>query len=183
MTNDRAERNPGASFYGKLIEPACPRPQRSWIFDEKFIFIIRVVLAAVFIYAAFAKITKPLMFAEQIRMYRIIDTSPVLYITAIVLPWLEFLCGISLILGIFIRGSALILAWLNAVFLVVLIYRTTGIAASEHISFFKVFFDCGCGFEPTHAWKKILEDAGLFAISLILFFAPAYGYMLFRSDR
>jgi hypothetical protein len=85
--------------------------------------------------------------------------------------------------GIFIRGSALILAVLNIIFLSVLVYRTVGVVNSEHIDFFKVLYDCGCGFEPTHAWKKILEDIGLLAISLILFFTPAYGFMLFKSDR
>ncbi len=183
MKNPKVDESCCPSFGRLLVEPAHRQGSRSWIYDERLIVVLRLIIAFVFIYAAFSKIQSPLKFAEEIRMYGILDVSPILYITAILLPWLELLCGLSIILGVFIRGSALILALMNAMFLFVIIYRTAGVIRAGNTGFFEVFFDCGCGFEPTHAWKKIVEDIGLLAISLILLFSPAYGLMLFRSDR
>ena len=155
----------------------------NWIFGGGVILALRLVLAAVFIYAAFQKIGRPLAFADEIRMYRILDIGPPLYIMAITLPWIELLCGISLLAGPFMRGSALILLLLNAVFLVAVTSRTMGIMAEEGIEFSKVYFDCGCGFGATHAWKKLLEDLIFMLFSAVILLAPRYRYVLNLSRR
>ena len=119
---------------------------------------MRLILAAVFIYAAVQKIGRPLQFADEIRMYHILDIGPPLYIVSIVLPWIELFCGISLITGCFLRGSALILVVFNVVFLIAVTVRTAQVMNEGSIKFLKVYFDCGCGFGETYAWKKLLED-------------------------
>ena len=154
-----------------------------WIFNGNVIAVLRLVLAAVFIYASFQKIGKPLAFADEIRMYRILDLGPSLYIMAIVLPWVELLCGISLLTGVCMRGSALFLLALNAVFLVAVTARTIGIMGEEGIEFLKVYFDCGCGFGETHAWKKLLEDLAFMIFSAAVLFAPRYRYVINLSRR
>jgi uncharacterized membrane protein YphA (DoxX/SURF4 family) len=145
--------------------------------------VFRVVLAGVFLYAAFQKIGKPIAFADEIRMYGILDVGAPLYIAAIVLPWVELLCGISLLTGIFLRGTAFILLILNAVFLVAVSMRTAGVMNAEGIAFTKVYFDCGCGFGATHAWKKLAEDTLFFLFSLALLLAPAYRFVLVPTRR
>lgn len=134
----------------------------------------RLVLAGVFIYAALQKIDKPLLFADEIRMYRIIGLGPVLYMMAIVLPWMEIMCGISLITGTFMRGSALILFVFNLVFIGVISYRTFGIMSTEGTAFTRVYFDCGCGFGATYAWKKLMEDTVFMLLALWILFAPRH---------
>jgi putative oxidoreductase len=155
----------------------------AWYFNAYFVLALRLVLAAVFIYAGLQKIGRPLAFADEIRMYRILDVGPLLYTTAIALPWIELFCGISLVTGIFMRGSALMLLGLNAVFLVAVSVRTVGIMDEEGIGFAAVYFDCGCGFGATYAWKKLLEDTFFFLFSLVVLFVPEYRFVLNISRR
>jgi len=155
----------------------------TWYFNDYIVVAFRLVLAAVFIYAAMQKIGKPLAFADEIRMYRIVGIGPVLYIMAIALPWIELFCGLSLLTGLLMRGSALILFVFNAVFIVAVSIRTVGIMGEEGIGFLSVYFDCGCGFGATHAWKKLLEDAIFFLFSLAILLKPEYRFVLRISRR
>ena len=170
---------------GTTIPPqgGTPGTRTPWYFNDYLVLVLRLVLAAVFLYAAFQKIGKPLAFADEIRMYRIVDIGPPLYIMAIALPWIEFLCGLSLLTGLFMRGSALVLLGFNAVFLVAVSMRTVGIMSEEGIGFMSVYFDCGCGFGETHAWKKLLEDTAFFLFSLVILVKPEYRYVLCISRR
>jgi len=154
-----------------------------WYFNDYIVVAFRLVLAAVFIYAAMQKIGKPLAFADEIRMYRIVGIGPVLYIMAIALPWIELFCGLSLLTGLLMRGSALILFVFNAVFIVAVSIRTVGIMGEEGIGFLSVYFDCGCGFGATHAWKKLLEDTIFFLFSLAILLKPEYRFVLRISRR
>jgi uncharacterized membrane protein YphA (DoxX/SURF4 family) len=143
----------------------------------------RVVLAAVFIYAALQKLGRPLMFADEIEMYRVVGHGPLLYLAAIILPWVELLCGLALLTGIFMRGAALILSAMNLVFIAVITYRTAGIMSAEGTPFDQVFFDCGCGFGPTYAWKKLIEDAILLVFSITILFSTSYRFVVGRKKR
>ena len=151
--------------------------------NQYLLLAFRLILAGVFIYAGFQKIGKPLMFADEIRMYGVLDRGAFLYTVAVVLPWIEILCGISMITGIFLRGSALLLVILNAWFLVIVTIRTIAIMSTQEISFTHVYFDCGCGFGVTYAWKKLLEDSSFFVFSLWLFLAPAYRFVFVPIRR
>ena len=145
---------------------------------DYIIIAARVALAAVFIYAALQKIGKPLAFADEIRMYHILDIGTPLYIMAIVLPWVELITGLCLLAGFFIRGSCLLLVALNTVFIIAVALRTHGIMADEGIPFFKVYFDCGCGFGATFAWRKLAEDSLFLALSLAILLAPTHSFVL-----
>ncbi|MCK4236284.1 MAG: DoxX family membrane protein, partial [Candidatus Krumholzibacteria bacterium] len=161
----KAAEKMGEKIYFKSRPAGAGEASASWIFNPYLLCAFRLILAAVFIYAALLKIGKPLLFADEIRMYRILDLGPLLYIVAIALPWIELFCGISLVIGVFIRGSALILLVLSVVFLVAVSIRTAGVMYEESLPFLKVYFDCGCGFGETYAWKKLLEDSIFFLIS------------------
>jgi uncharacterized membrane protein YphA (DoxX/SURF4 family) len=146
-----------------------------WIFNPYLLLAFRLLLAAIFIYAAVQKIGKPNAFAEEIRNYGVVDYGPPLYVMAIVLPWIELLCGLSLVTGVAVRGAALILIGLNAMFLAVIAKRTIGYV-SDGTPFMKVYFDCGCGFGAVYAWKKLLEDVVYLLISLALLAAPSHRF-------
>lgn len=165
---------------GLLLEkPGGALREKGWrrvVFDPYLIGAFRLLIAAVFIYASLGKIGRPLMFADEIEMYGLLDKGPLLYLAAIILPWLELLCGVSLLTGVFMRGGALLLAGMNLVFLVVIAYRTAGIMSAEGTPLTGVFFDCGCGFGPTYAWKKLIEDTVFLAGSLLIVFSPSYRF-------
>ena len=164
--------------------PNGSHPARTpWYFNDYLVLLLRLVLAAAFSYAALQKIGKPLAFADEIRMYRMLDIGPLLYIMAIALPWIELFCGLSLLTGLLMRGSALILFVFNAVFLVAVSIRTVSIMSEEGTGFMSVYFDCGCGFGATHAWKKLLEDVAFFLFSLVILLKPKYRFVLCISRR
>ena len=145
-----------------------------------FLLVFRIVIASVFIYASLQKIGKPLMFADEIGMYGILGPGPLLYLTAIILPWMELLCSIELLTGIFMRGAALLFAAMNLIFLVVISYRTVGIMADGGTPLRQIYFDCGCGFGPTYAWKKLIEDSVFLVFSVAILFSPAYRFVAGR---
>jgi len=153
-----------------------------WIHHPYLLLVFRLFLAAVFIYAAAQKIGKPLAFADEIHSYSVVDYGPPLYCMAVVLPWLELICGLLLATGVFIRGSALILLGLNAMFLAVIAKRTTDYV-NGGTPFMKVYFDCGCGFGATFAWRKLFEDAVYLLVSAVLLFAPLHRFTLSFKRR
>lgn len=169
-----------------LFEPpagaADPAAERLF-FNRWFLLACRLLLAATFIYAALQKLGRPLLFAAEIEMYEALGTGPVLYLAAIVLPWIELFCGIALISGVFMRGAALILAALNILFIVAVSHRSAVIMGAEGIPLREVYFDCGCGFGPTHAWKKLIENSLLVFCSLAILAAPAYRFVVGRRRR
>lgn len=154
-----------------------------WFHNPYLLLAFRLLLAAVFVYAAVHKIGRPTAFADEIHNYGVVDYGPPLYIMAVVLPWLELICGISLVTGLFVRGSALILLGLNAMFLVVIARKTVGFMQGG-TPFMKIYFDCGCGFGATFAWKKLLEDAVYFLCAAALLTAPLHRFTLsFKGGR
>jgi putative oxidoreductase len=95
--------------------------------------ILRVVIAAIFIYAGISKALTPVRFITDIDNFHILPwrvTAPL----AFYLPWLEIICGMALLFLRFERGALLILFVLSFVFVFALISaRIRGIDIS-----------CGC---------------------------------------
>lgn len=75
------------------------------------LFLFRLIVGGVFIWAGALKIADPLEFAQSIRNYQFFPRDLVFFI-AIVLPWMEVLAGAFLILGLFRRSSALLISLL-----------------------------------------------------------------------
>ena len=126
-------------------------------------------------------VTPPVVGSVKIEMYGIIGPGPLLYLAAIALPWIELLCAAALLTGIFMRGSALILASINFVFIIVIAYRTAGIMSAEGTPLRDVYFDCGCGFGATYAWKKLIEDTVFLVFSVAILFSPTYRFVIGRK--
>jgi putative oxidoreductase len=129
---------------------------------NKYILLaFRLVVGGVFIWAGVSKIIDPLEFAQNISNYRVFP--PVIsFFLALILPWIEAICGVFLILGIFRSASALLLSGVLAVFLVLV---TVTVLRGIDI-------DCGCF---GHLSRKvdyilILEDGVLLFFSLNIYF-------------
>ena len=132
--------------------------------DSKTLFVLfRLFLGFTFVYASIGKIADPAQFAEIVENYKILPHS-IINLFAIVLPWLEFLCGLFLILGLFVRGSSLVL-------LGMLIMFTVAIAINVVRG---VDITCGCKtpWEKIDriSFKKLIEEILFILIALQVYF-------------
>lgn len=137
-------------------------------FTIPFPLIVRLILGGMFIYMGLLKLDNPVEFLKQIRLYEALPEDPPYYLngTAIVLPWLEVLCGVGLIIGLWIRGAALQLTIMLLVFTPAVFLRAMDIHNTEGTPFFAVKFDCGCGTGEVIIWQKLLGNVGLILLAL-----------------
>jgi uncharacterized membrane protein YphA (DoxX/SURF4 family) len=82
---------------------------------------IRLVVAAIFVYASVDKILHPAAFAKVVYNYQILPGG-LINPAAIVLPWLELFLGLLLLVGIWQPGAVLTANGLLAAFFGVLIF-------------------------------------------------------------
>lgn len=125
------------------------------------IFILRLSIGLFFIYASVGKINHPAEFAQAIRSYEIIPDS-LSALPAIFLPWLELVCGILLVVGIFVNSSVKISMGL-------LIFFTINVL----IALFRgLDIDCGCGASISGiekvSWGKIFENTFLILLTVLI---------------
>lgn len=128
----------------------------------------RLVLGTVFVVASIDKIAHPDVFADAVAGYQVLPEALV-NIFALIIPWLELVCGVFLVGGVFIRSGS---AWLSVMLTVFVVAMLSAMA--RHLK-----IDCGC-FGAAHAsevgWARIWEDAGLFVLGIHLFFFGEPGY-------
>lgn len=122
----------------------------------------RLIVGAVFIWAGLLKVLDVLGFAQSIANYRIFPLWMSFFL-ALVLPWIEIICGAFLVFGLFRRSSALLLSGLLAAFLALVIIT---IARGLDV-------DCGCfgSFSRKVDYKLLITDCILLFFSLNVFFS------------
>jgi len=145
----------------------------SWLrrFDDSGVplLLARLVLGGVFIKMGAHKLGDPFEFLKLVRQYHMLPESPAILLnsTAIVLPWLEIICGVALILGLRLRGAAACVVAMLCVFTPAILLRALALRAQTGESFFTIAFDCGCGSGVVVAWTKLLANSGLLALALL----------------
>lgn len=82
--------------------------------------IARLALAGVFALAAGVKLTDPQTFAFSVKAFEILPDHLAI-LTTFVLPWLEAICAVLLLLGLWSRAAALILALQLVVFIAAIV--------------------------------------------------------------
>jgi len=130
--------------------------------------LARWVLGGFFIYMGWQKALHPEHFLTLLREYQMVQSPLALNSIAVSLPWFEIFCGLLLLAGVAVRGTALLLAAMLAVFTVVLWHRALGVQAAQAIPFCAVKFDCGCGGGPEFICAKLPENMVMFGVSLWL---------------
>jgi uncharacterized membrane protein YphA (DoxX/SURF4 family) len=124
--------------------------KKTWI-----VLIARLVLVAVFLFAALPKIQDPVAFTGSIEGFRVVSYDFAVWI-ALLLPWLELVAGFGVLIPQIRRVSALILA--------VMLIAFIGLHASAWIRDLDI--SCGCfGVHESHTSPNylllILRNVGL----------------------
>jgi len=84
--------------------------------SPRLLLVLRLLLGGFFVFASLDKIASPAAFARIVYQWQV--TGPVLSnLGAVTLPWIEILAGTLLVLGVWKRESALVIALLLVVFL------------------------------------------------------------------
>ncbi len=139
-----------------------------------FVWMARLFIGGLFIYASIYKVLNPADFAVSVRNYMIL---PVEWsnLVAVTLPWVELGVGIFLVLGMFTRPSALLTTAMLGVFLGALFYAYS----------IGLDIDCGCFSSSTQSSGKIgpfhlLRDTIFFLISAFVLFFDRDHYKLLK---
>ena len=95
--------------------------------------LVRVGCGLIFLYASWGKIIDPAGFARVVQNYQLLPPALV-HPAAVVLPWVEAVCGLSLVSGVWAGGGLTVFTALMAVFTAALVLNAMrGIDT-----------DCGC---------------------------------------
>lgn len=96
-------------------------------------FVFRIIIGGIFLISGLAKISDPIRFMLTLREFRLFPEI-IIPFTAIYLPWLEFILGLFVLVGIMHRTASLILSGIIVSFTLAI--------ASVIIRGFEI--DCGC---------------------------------------
>ena len=134
-------------------------------------------LACLFIYMGLNKaLPNPQDFLKLVREYHMVSTPWLLNSIAAALPWFEVFCGVLLLLGVAVRGSALMLIAMLVPFSAIVLRRALqiwhdpqpllmGVTAAKPQSFCAIKFDCGCGMGEVFICHKLIENTVLMLLS------------------
>ena len=106
---------------------------RRWLLHPGVTLLARIGLGLVFIAAALPKLADPPAFAKAIWAYDLFPPWSVNPL-ALGLPWLELLCGLALVTGLWLRAAAL---WVGALLLSFCLALGLNLARHRPV-------DCGC---------------------------------------
>lgn len=119
---------------------------------------LRIVLGALFIYAAWTKLPALDAFAEEIANYRLLPGALVPFFAA-ALPGIEVLAGALLLTNRWPRAAALLLSLLLLVF----------IGALSQALLRGINLTCGCfGGAEIATWGTVARDAVMLAAALVV---------------
>jgi len=126
---------------------------------RRLFLILRLLLAAVFLYAAYTKLRQPwLLFAMSIDAYQLLPEWAVLTLGRTI-PWLELALGLLLAAGLAVRYTAAAATVLLAVFF--------GIMLQAYIKGMGI--DCGCfGLGEKISPLTLTRDGVFLAMAIVL---------------
>lgn len=137
---------------------------RRWLLHPWLAVRAPFALGLVFIAAALSKLADPPGFAKAIWLFQLAPAWAV-HPAALVLPWLELVCGLALCLGVWVRAAA---AWIAVLLLAFLAAISINLARHHPV-------DCGCfgsgSAQKTEAQRladmklDLLRDLGLLLLA------------------
>lgn len=138
--------------------------------------LARYFVGGMFAYMAVMKLQDPITFLKLLHQYDFFPKSPphLANLIAITVPWLELLCGVALMLGVWTRAAAVSILGMLLFFMPLLIRRANEIMAlhpDRYGWFCDVCYDCGCGTGEICICKKLTENTLLIIGALIILMA------------
>jgi putative oxidoreductase len=129
----------------------------------KILVACRVVLGALFIWAAVTKLPDMAAFAQDVANYRVVPPALVPFVASAVVG-IEILAGAALVIGWMARPAAMVIAGLLTVF----------IAFISQALLRGIDLRCGCfgGDEPA-SWWTVARDLAMLAAAVLVARAPA----------
>lgn len=127
--------------------------------------LARWLVGAVFLGMGLNKVLQPVDFLKLVRQYDMVHSHHVLNLIAAGLPWLEMFCGLLMMVGIAVRGSALVLAAMLVAFTAGIVNRAMAIHAGGGLPFCAIRFDCGCGGGEVLVCRKLAENTLLILLA------------------
>lgn len=127
--------------------------------------LARWLLGGLFLYMGLSKALQPVEFLKLVREYNVGQNPMLLNSIAASLPWFEVFCGLLLIVGVAVRGSAVMLLLMLIPFSLVVLQRALALQAELGIPFCAVKFDCGCGAGEVLICRKLVENGALILLS------------------
>lgn len=132
-------------------------------------FLARMILGTLFVSLGIHKAFNPVDFLKAVHEYGWFDRSVTLTWVAALLPWLEVFCGLLLVLGLRVRGSAFVVFGMLVVFSALVLQRAVHLHQTTGVPFCAIRFDCGCGNGEVLVCRKLVENTLLLALSLMAF--------------
>lgn len=127
-----------------------------------------MVLGVAFLYLGLNKALHPVEFLKLVRQYDLTQNALLLNSIGAALPWYEVFCGLLLLAGVAVRGTALTLTLMLVPFTLLVLHRALLLQAAQNIPFCAVSFDCGCGAGEEFICRKLVENLLLLAMSVWL---------------
>jgi uncharacterized membrane protein YphA (DoxX/SURF4 family) len=128
--------------------------------SARFHLLLRLLLGGFFVYASLDKIASPPDFARAVYQWQVAGPVPS-NLVAVTLPWVELIAGVLLIVGVWRREAAVVIALLLVVFLV-----AAGSVLARGID----VLNCGCTSlaqaDPAAAWPPPwMKGVGWFLVT------------------
>jgi len=139
--------------------------------------LVRLIVGGIFLISGLAKIADPVRFLLTLREFQLLPSALESFL-AVYLPWLEFLLGLCIVVGILHRTASLMIAGLNGAFIIAI-----GSVMARGIE-----VDCGCFGLLADALhlpdmadgKAIVRNLVLMAMCLHIFRSEATGWTMER---
>lgn len=135
--------------------------------------VLRWAAALVLALYAGAKLGMPVDFLKAVHGYGVLPTDPpwLLNLAGAGVPWMEAAAALCLLIGLWARGAATVVAAFLAVFTLAVLVRAGAEAGSGFLTY---AFDCGCGTGLVVVWQKVLSNLVLLAVLLLILRRPSH---------
>ncbi|GAB4198504.1 MAG: hypothetical protein OHK0013_07720 [Sandaracinaceae bacterium] len=137
--------------------------------------VLRLVVAAIFLFAAAPKLLDPVAFARDIDNYRMVPDG-LIGSLAITLPVVEILVGLALVTGILARGAAVVAGAMLVAFA----------AGMVQAILRGIDLDCGCFGQLAEAhvtWWSVARNVMLLAFTVVVALGPDQPFWPLSSFR